>query len=86
MPLEQSAGESIEKLRVKAGFVMVSAQEYRRRMAALMRAEAVRGATGAPLSRFAEVALARRCVMSPASGGVDPVAASHSDGAWLLRA
>ena len=84
--MEQSAGESIEKLRVKAGFVMVSAQEYRRRMAALMRAEAVRGATGAPLSRFAEVALARRCVMSPASGGVDPVAASHSDGAWLLRA
>jgi hypothetical protein len=65
---------------------MISAQDYRRRMAALMRAEAVRGAAGAPLSRLAEVALARRCVTAPAFGGVDPVAASHSDGAWLLRA
>jgi hypothetical protein len=65
---------------------MISANDYRRRMAALMRAEAVRGAAGAPLSRLAEVALARRCVTAPAAGGVDPVAASHSDGAWLLRA
>ncbi|URD60459.1 hypothetical protein M8312_11795 [Sphingomonas sp. KRR8] len=65
---------------------MISAQDYRRRMAALARAEAVRGAGGAPLSRFAEVSLARRCTAVPAAGGVDPVAASHSDGAWLLRA
>ena len=65
---------------------MISTQDYRRRMAALMRAEAVRGAAQSPLSRFAEVSLARRCASAPASGGVDPVAASQSDGGWLLRA
>lgn len=65
---------------------MINAVDYRRRMAALARAEAVRGSTGAPLSRLAEVSFARRCTATPAVGGVDPVAASRSDGAWLLRA
>ena len=65
---------------------MISAQDYRRRMAALARAEAVRGSNGAPLSRLAEVSLARRCAAAPMAAGVDPVAASRSDRAWLLRA
>ena len=55
-------------------------------MAALARAEAVRGSNGAPLSRLAEVSLARRCAAAPMAAGVDPVAASRSDRAWLLRA
>ncbi|WP_152569576.1 MULTISPECIES: hypothetical protein [Sphingomonas] len=65
---------------------MINAQDYRRRMAALERAEAVRGINGSPLSRFAEISLARRCAAAPVLGGVDPVAASRSDGAWLLQA
>jgi hypothetical protein len=65
---------------------MISAQDYRRRMAALVRAEAVRGDNGAAVSRFSEVALARRCAAEPVAAGVDPVVASQNKGAWLLRA
>lgn len=64
---------------------MISTQDYRRRMAALARAEAVRGGDGRPLSRLAEVALARRCAERPAGPGVDPVAASRATVPWLLR-
>jgi hypothetical protein len=72
---------------LSAGFCqMISANDYGRRMAALHRAEAVRGHNGAPLSRLAEVALARRCAARPGSGGVDPVAASKMSRAWLLQA
>jgi len=65
---------------------MISAQDYCRRMAALARAEAVRSGTGVPVSRFSEVALARRCAAEPAVAGVDPVIASQNKGVWLLRA
>ena len=65
---------------------MISTQDYRRRMAALARAEAVRGLEGAPVSRFAEVSLARRCAAAPSRSGVDPVIASRTTGAWLLQA
>lgn len=65
---------------------MISAQDYRRRMAALARAEAVRGGNGEPVSRFSEVALARRCSAEPVVAGVDPVIASQQTGAWLLQA
>jgi len=65
---------------------MISTQDYRRRMAALARAEAVRGQAGAPVSRFSEVALARRCAAAADCSGVDPVIASRTTGAWLLQA
>ncbi|MCW3798052.1 hypothetical protein OMW55_09575 [Sphingomonas sp. BN140010] len=65
---------------------MISAQDYRRRMAALVRAEAVRGGDGVPVSRFSQVSLARRCAAEPVGAGVDPVIASQHKGAWLLRA
>ena len=65
---------------------MISAKDYRRRMAALARAEAVRGGNGAPMSRFSEVSLARRCAAEPVGAGVDPVIASQHQGAWLLQA
>jgi len=65
---------------------MINAQDYSRRMAALARAEAVRGHDGGPLPRFSQVAMARRCVADPARAGVDPVVASRTKGAWLLQA
>jgi len=65
---------------------MISAQDYRRRMAALARAEAVRGTAGRPLPRFAEVSLARRCAAAPPGTGVDPVAVSKADGGLFFRA
>jgi hypothetical protein len=65
---------------------VISASEYRRRMASLTRAEAVRGPFGQPVSSLSIVAMARRCFELPDRGGVDPVTASRvNDTPWLLR-
>jgi len=55
-------------------------------MAALARAEAVRGTSSRPLPRFAEVSLARRCAAEPLVTGVDPVVVSQADGGLFFRA
>jgi hypothetical protein len=65
---------------------MISAKDYSRRMAALARAEAVRGSDAGPLPRFSQIAMARRFAAEPARAGVDPIAASRTEGAWLLQA
>jgi hypothetical protein len=89
MAAEQRAGERIvtaaEVLSVGTS-LMISARDYSRRMAALARAEAVRGNDGGPIPRFSQVAMARRYSAEPARAGVDPIAASRTKGAWLLQA
>lgn len=63
------------------------ADQYQRRMASFVRAEA--GRTGKVSESFASIALARRLAreLGRKPGGVDPIAASApAPTPWLLRA